>query len=157
MTLTLMEPATLDMQAFNVVNPDGSEVTFFSYARGVPVWAPSRPLLLNTDPLFQTLTHGTATIGPLPALSSGQFEAIAIQNPNPETAVVSFHLERTGATTTLTLPSGGRVMDDLAVLLGGTSVTVEDVVTVSATSGVQILGIHGDENAGTVTAFLPSP
>ena len=30
-----------------------------------------------------------------------------------------------------------------------------DVVTVTATSGVQILGLQGDENAYTITPFLP--
>jgi hypothetical protein len=54
------------------------------------------------------------------------------------------------------LPSGSRVMDELSVLLGGIPVTAGDVVNVTATSGVQILGLSGDDAAGTVTPFLPA-
>jgi hypothetical protein len=110
---TLKRAATLDMQAIQVVNPDRSGVTFFSYLDGVSVRAPSRPLLQNAAPLFQTLTHGTATVGPLPERGARHFAALAVQNPTPDPVVVTFQLQRTGTTATVTLPSGGRVMDEL--------------------------------------------
>src|SRR5207253_3608983 len=105
---------------------------------------------------FQTLTHSIATVGPLPAMGLGQFTALAVQNPTAGPVVVTFQLQSTGATTTVMLPSGGRVMDDLSTLLGGAAVGAGDVVTVTATSGVQILGLNCDENAFTVAPFLPA-
>ena len=155
MRFSLQDSTTMDTQPLQVVNPDGSQVVFYSYLRGAPVNKPSRALLQNTEPVFQALTHSLAVLGPLSANASGQFTALAVQNPSQGPVVVTFQLQSTGATTTVLLPSGGRVMDDLSSLLGGASVGVGDVVTVTATSGVQILGLQGDENAGTITPFLP--
>lgn len=152
----LLNTTTLDMQPVQITNPDGSQVTYYSYLRGVLVRPPSRPLLLATEPIFQTQTHGVATVGPLPALAAGQFTALAVQNPTAGPVVVSFHLQRTGTTNIVQLPSGGRVMDELSALLGGAALTPGDVIDVAATSGVQILGMQGDARTGTVTPFLPA-
>jgi hypothetical protein len=88
--------------------------------------------------------------------TNGQFVALAVQNPNPGPVSVTFQLQSTGATTSIVLPSGGRIKDELGALLGGLSVNAGDVVKVNATAGVQILGLIGDENATTVTPFLPT-
>lgn len=154
--MTLQDTTTMDMQPIQVVNPDGSQVVYYSYLRGVPVRPPSRPLLQNTEPIFQTQTHGIATIGPLPALAAGQFAALAVQNPTAGPVAVSFRLERTAATNIVQLPSGARIMDDLSSLLEGATLEPGDVVTVTATSGVQILGMYGDANAGAIMPFLPA-
>jgi hypothetical protein len=156
MRFSLQESVTMDTQPLQVANPDGSQILFYSYLRGAPVSTPTRVLLQNTEPVFQVLTHSLAVVGPLNANAAGQFTALAIQNPSQGPVVVTFQLQSTGATTTVLLPSGGRVMDDLSSLLGGASVGAGDVVTVTATSGVQILGLQGDENTYTITPFLPS-
>lgn len=156
MQFTLQDTTTLDEQPIQVTNPNGSQVVFYSYLRGTLVASPSSELLRATDPIFQTLTRGTATIGPLPAMTPGQFTALAVQNPTAGPVVVTLQLQRTAATTTVMLPSCGRVMDDLSTLLGGAAVGPGDVVTVTATSGVQILGLNGDANAFTVAPFLPA-
>lgn len=153
---TLQQAATLDMQPVQAVNPDGSQVTFYSYLRGAPIYPASQPLLLQTEPIFQAQTHATATVGPLPALGAGQFTALAVQNPTPGPVAVSFQLQRTGASTIVQLPSGGRVMDDLSALLGGAPLSAGDIVTVTATSAVQILGMQADTAAAAVTPFLPA-
>lgn len=155
LTFMLQETATLDSQPITVTNPDKSVVTFYSYLRGAPVRPASRALLQHAEPVFQALTHGSATVGPLPAPTQGQFTALAVQNPTQGPVVVTFYLQSTAATTTILLPSGGRIMDELSALLGGASLNAGDVVTVTATSGVQILGLTGDENTSTVTPFLP--
>jgi hypothetical protein len=156
MRFTLVDTTTLDMQPVQAGNPDGSQVTYYSYLRGVLVRPPSQTLLMNTEPVFQLQTHGLATVGPIPSLSSGQFIALAVQNPNPGPVSVTFQLQSTGATTSVVLPSGGRIMDELGALLGGLNLNAGDVVNVNATAGVQILGLTGDENATTVTPFLPT-
>lgn len=155
MRFTLIQGDKLDSQPITASNPDGSQVTYYSYLRGVPLFAPSRDLLKQTDPIFQTLTHGVATVGPIGNLASGQFTAVAIQNPTPGPVVVTFQHQTSGISTTVTLPSGSRVMDELGVLLGGLKLIAGDKVTITATSGVQILGLLGDETASTMTPFLP--
>ncbi len=153
---SLQQTTTMDTQPLLVQNPDGSQVTFYSYLKGAPVGSPSRVLLQRTEPIFQLSTHGVATVGPFPAMANGQFVGVAVQNPTPGPVVVTFRLEATGATNTVQLPAGARVMDDLATLLGVPSLGAGDVVSVTSTSGVQILGLYGDENLGTVTPFVPA-
>jgi hypothetical protein len=157
MQFTLQDSATtMDMQAITATNSDGSQVVYYSYLRGILVQSPSRKLLTSTDPIFQAQRHALAAVTRPPALASGQFVALAIQNPSPGPVVVTFQLRSSGAATSVHLPSGGRIMDDLSVLLGGVNIPANDVVTITATSAVQILGLLGDETAGTVTPFLPA-
>jgi hypothetical protein len=153
---TLQEAATLDAQPIQVENQDGSKVLYYLYLRGKPIQAPSRVLLQNTDPMFPTQTLLSATVGPLPALQSFQFTALAIQNPGANPATVTLQLQRTGETNTIILPSGARVMDEISVLLGGASVLPGDIVQMSSTSGVSVFGIQGDESLNTVTPFAPA-
>ena len=154
LTFTLLDSATtMDMLALTAQNPDGSQVTYYSYLRGNLMALPSRPLLRSTDPAFQTETHAMATFN-MPALTPGQFAGIAIQNPTPGPVVVTFAVQRTGAVTTFHLPSGARVMDDISSLLG-TTLSAGDSVIISSSSGVQMLGLIGDESQGTVLPFLP--
>lgn len=152
---TLQQAVVMDSQQFTVTNADGSQVSYFSYLRGTPVQKPTRELLRKTEPVFQTLTHGAATVGPLPALTHGDFVALAVQNPSLGPVVVTFQLQSTGAAATVLLPAGGRIMDELSALLG-TSVGAGDSVIVTATSGVQMLGINGNDYAATITPFLPA-
>jgi hypothetical protein len=153
---TLLDSSTtMDMVALTAQNPDGSQVTYYSYLRAIPVNTPSSSLLQHTDPVFQSQTHGIATFSSLPALAPGQFAAIAVQNPTPGPVVVTFQVQSTGATTTVTLPSGGRVMDEISALIG-TTLSPTDSLIVSATSSVQILGLLGDDDAKTVMPFLPT-
>jgi hypothetical protein len=155
MRFSLQQTVAMDAQPIQVSNPDGSQVIFYSYLKGAPVYTPTRGLLQKTEPIFQTLTHGVATVGPLPASADGDFVALAVQNPTLGPVVVTFQLQSTGATSTVLLPSGGRVMDELSALVGGV-VPAGDVVTVTATSGVQILGIYGSDARGEVIPFLPA-
>ncbi len=155
MEFTLTAGDALDTQPITAQNPDGSNATYYSYLRGVPVSVPSRTMLQNADPIFQLQTHGVATIGPLPALGAGEFMALAVQNPSQGPASISFFLQRTGATTSVVLPSGGRIMDELGALLGGLNLQPGDVITVNSTTAVQILGMTGDEVAGTLKPWLP--
>lgn len=151
---TLLDTATtIDMMALTAQNPDGSAVTYYSYLRGVPVSTPSIPLLRRIDPVFPGQTRGLATYR-VPVLGQGQFAAIAVQNPTQGPVVVTFQLQSTGAIATYTLPIGGRIMDEISSLLGSTA-SPGDSVIVSATSGVQILGLIGDEIQGAALPFLP--
>jgi hypothetical protein len=116
--------------------------------------SPSRSLLQRTDPIFGAQTHGVATIGPIPALDASQFVGLTIQNPTQGQVSVTFRNNTSGVSNTMVLPSGGRAMDDIAAFLGAAP-AAGDTITVTSTSGIQIVGLNGDETLGTVTAFVP--
>ena len=145
----------LDAMGLTATNPDGSTVTYYSYLRGIPVSKPSRPILEKADPIFQLITRGFATVGPLPAMPAGQLMGLALQNPTPGPAVVSFYNQRTGATSSLFLPPLGRIVDELGSLTNGIGLQAGDTLSINSTSGIQMVGFTGDEIAWTLMPWLP--
>jgi hypothetical protein len=150
----LQEAVNMDTQPIQVTNPDGSQVTFYSYLRGALVNPPSRDILKATEPVFQAQTHGVGTV-PAASCGSEQHVALAIQNPNSFAVSVALTDQNTGSFSLVLLPSGGRVMDDVSALIGS-SVDRQDAVSILSTAPVQMLGLCTDEAAGKVTPFLPS-
>jgi hypothetical protein len=154
--LTLKEQTTLDSQSFQVVNPDGSSDTYYSYLRGAPIHPPSRSFLQTVEPAFPLKTGAVATIGPLPANAPSQYCALALQNPTGGPLVVTLQLSsQPGQSSMVVLPSTTRVVDELSVLLEGLVPQPGDTLRITATSPVQILGILVDEQAGTAMPVLP--
>jgi hypothetical protein len=156
--ITLKELTTLDAQKVTVTNSDGSTDSYFSYLRGVLVRQPTRSLLRNSEPAFPLQTHAIASLV-APTLSASQFAGLALQNPNPGPLVVTFELDSASGgsqVTSVTLPSGTRLVDDLSSLLNGAVVSAGDTVRLTSTAPVQILGLLGDESAVTVTPFFPT-
>jgi hypothetical protein len=151
--VTLREATTLDSQSVTLVNPDNSTATYFAYLRGVLVRQPNRTLLRVSEPAFPLQTHALAAVT-VPSLTASQFCGLALQNPNTGPLVVTFTLNATQ--TSVILPSGGRLVDDLSSLLNGAVVNPGDIVQVTSTAPLQILGLLGDESAVTVTPFFPS-
>jgi hypothetical protein len=155
MEFTLENTETLDQQPIQGINPDGSRVTYYSYIRGVLIHTPSQEILRRTEPIFPGAARITAAIDVPTRSGAAQFTAVALQNSNPGPVSVQFQLQSTGATATFMIPSGGRLVDDLAAILG-TAVSPGDRVTVSSTAGIQILGIAADPDAQVLTPFLPT-
>ena len=156
--VTLKEVTTLDAQWVTLQNPDNTTATYFAYLRGVLVRQPGRSLLRVSEPAFPQLTHALASMV-VPSMTASQFCALALQNPNPGPLTVTFTLNSlSGATqtTSVLLPSGYRLVDDLSSLLNGAIVNPGDTVQLMSTAPLQILGLLGDESAVTVTPFLPS-
>jgi hypothetical protein len=151
----LTDITTLDSQPITATNPDASVVTYFSYLRGVPVYAPARALLQNTEPIFPTQVHASANFS-VHSSQSGQFTALAFQNPNADSVSIIVSNARSGVASLVVVPSCGRLMDDLQSLLSGSTVNAGDLITVLSTAPIQMLGITADENAGSIAPFLPS-
>lgn len=155
---TLQEQTTLDAQPIQIIS--GVIVTtFYSYLRGKPLQDPSRALLKSTDPIFQLQTHALAQADPFSAQAPGQYIAFALQNPNPGPVVVTLNLTHSDSSVTssaIVLPSGARIMDDIAALLNLPGIQAGDRFSLFSTSAIQILGLTVDENAGTVIPFLPT-
>jgi hypothetical protein len=152
---TLNETAKMDTQPITAQNPDGSQVTFYSYLRGTPVAVPSRPVLQATEPVFQAIAHSLATVS---AASCGvnEYLAIAIQNPNRAPVSVGFLNQTTGSFSSLVLPPAGRMMDEVGTLTGSAALSGSDVLIIGATAPVQVLGLCADDSAFTVVPFLPA-
>jgi hypothetical protein len=154
----LKEATTLDAQWVTLQNPDNTTATYFAYLRGVLVRQPNRSLLRVSEPAFPQLTHALASMV-VPSMTTSQFCALALQNPNPGPLTVTFTLNSlSGATqtTSVLLPSGYRLVDDLSTLLNGAIVNPGDTVQLMSTAPLQILGLLGDESTVTVTPFFPS-
>jgi hypothetical protein len=147
----------MDSQDFTVSNPDGSSATYFSYLRGVPVRLSSNPLLLTGEYAFPLATHAIATIPATGARPATQWMAVALQNPNPGPAAVTIELQPSGEgrSTTIVLPSGGRIVDTVSGLLSGIAVGPNDSVRITSTAMIQIFGINGNDVTQTLTPFLP--
>src|ERR1035437_2937846 len=81
--VTLKDGGMLDGEMIQVVNPDASTDTYYSYLRGISVGPSMRPLLTHTVPVFSI---GTAIDAILPTTFSPQlnpdyFNGVAFQNP----------------------------------------------------------------------------
>ncbi len=156
--LYLKEQTTLDSQMFQVTNPDGSTATYFAYLKGTLIQQPSTDLLQNVELAFPLATHAIASVGTAGALSPGQWQGLALQNPNPGPVVVTLQLasQPPGSATSILLPSGGRIADSLTALLNGASIQPGDTVQLNSTSPIQIMGLNGDDQAQTLAPFVPS-
>ncbi len=154
---TLAAPTNMTGQKIQVVNPDGSQDTYFSYLRGVPLAASTQPLLAYAVPIFSSVTHSWAAFSSMATGSSSQFAGLALQNPNLAPAVVTVSLYSSGnallGSSTITLPAGYRVMQDIAQLTGGAAPVFGSYAVVSSSEPLQMLGFAGDNSTGTITPF----
>ncbi|HYV67619.1 MAG TPA: hypothetical protein VE964_15340 [Myxococcales bacterium] len=141
-----------------VRNPDFSTASYRSYLRATWLGRSANPLLASTDPIWspQTFTGAFFTTAPGP----GQFLALALQNPAADSADVSVELRSTAAgsiaTTTLTLPPRTRISRQVAELFAGVPLPADAFLVVRSISPVQMLGLLGDDAAGTVEPVVAS-
>ena len=153
MRFSLIDAATMDMQPIHLTNPDGSQVVYYSYLRGVPVRVPSQAVLAATEPVFGLATHALATL-PASACGAGQDLAIAMQNPNPWAVSVAITGDAGGGTAVVEMLPGQRLVDTAAALLGVSK--APGTVSVSATSAIQFVGLCANGAAFQVTPFVPT-
>ena len=139
-------------------NPDLSAASYRSYLRAAWLGRSGNPLLASTDPIFspQTFTGAFFTSAPGP----GQFLALALQNPAAGSADLSVELRSTAgrsiATTALTLPPRTRISRQASELFAGVPVPADAFLVVRSSSPVQMLGLLGDDAAGTVEPVAAS-
>jgi hypothetical protein len=158
MDCVLKETTKLDGQLFQV-SGGGVVQSFLSYLRGQQLQPPGRSYLRNIDPMFQQLTHAVAEAGPFAGETSAQYVTLALQNPNPGPAAATVtvtHANGTADSRLIVLPSGSRVVDSLAGLVGLNSLASGDTMNLTSTAAIQILGVNVDESANTAMPFLPS-
>ncbi|MCX6606877.1 MAG: IPT/TIG domain-containing protein [Acidobacteria bacterium] len=151
MTFTVAQASDLTGHQVRVRNPSNAEVIYYSYLRAVAVGASSRSLLNAAHPVFP---RATATGGAL-AFGGAGLLAVALQNSGSAAADVQLELlSAAGAVqgrSSVNLPPGSRWVRSGAELFGGSGASVR----VTSSQPIQMLGLRGDEAAGTLSAFLP--
>jgi hypothetical protein len=153
---TLAEATNMTGQKIQVVSPDGSQDTYFSYLRGIPLLQSKRPLLQMTVPIFSSITHSSATYAPIGALQASQFTGIAVQNQNLSPALVTvslFSAQNTLlGTSTITVPSEYRFIAETSELTN-VAPQLGSYVVVTSTQPVQSFGFIADEFQSTLLPY----
>lgn len=152
--IVLAAPTDMTGKKIQVVNPDGSQDTYFSYLRGIPLGQSSRSLLSSAVPIFSSLTHSQGTFASAGFSSTSQFSGVAVQNPNLEPATAVFTLYSADGvplgTSTVIVPSGYRMMRETSELAQGIAPPPGSYLTVTADHSIQMFGFLADDSSGTV-------
>jgi len=154
---TLAEATNMTGQKIQVVNPDGSQDTYFSYMRGISLASSSLPLLARVVPIFSAVTHSWAAFTPVAPATASQFTGIALQNPGLASADVTVALYSSSnallGTSSFALPSGFRRVATIPEVAQGAIPGVGSYLVVSSTQPLQVFGFVGDNLSGTVVPF----
>jgi hypothetical protein len=153
---TLAEAMNMTGQKIQVVNPDGSQDAYFSYLRGVPLFASNRALLQNTLPIFSSLTHSSAVYAPIGVLAANQITGVAVQNPSLAPAVVTVSLYSAQnvqlGSSTINVPSGHRFVAETSELTNAAP-QAGSYVVLTSTQPVQSFGFTADESQSSLIPF----
>lgn len=153
--VTLVAALQLDSKRVTVRNPDGTRSRYYSYLRAASLPASSNALFAATDAVYPVQPVSS---GVFPAVSSSGFMGFAAQNPGTTAARITVQLRSASAviaTASLTLPPRTEVSRSAAELFGALPAS-SNVLSVSSSSPVQLLGLLGNSAAGSVTPVLPS-
>jgi len=154
--IVLAESTQMTGKKIQVNNPDGSQDTYFSYMRGIPLGQSSEPLLASAVPIFSSVTHSQAVFATADPTSS-QFAGIAVQNPNLAPVAVTFTLFSSDnaplGNSTIVIPAGNRIMRDMSELTG-IAPPQGSYIVVSSDGPVQMFGFLGDNVSGTVLPYV---
>ena len=154
---TLAQTTNMSGQKIQVVNPDGSQDTYFSYLRGIPLGQSNQPLLAGAVPVFSSMMYSAAVFSPVAPGSAAQFTGIAMQNSNLADAQVTVSLYSAGnsllGSSVTTIPSGYRMMREISELTQGAAPVFGSYLVVTANQPIQAFGFTGDNSTGTVFPF----
>ncbi len=157
MRFTLSKAANLTAARLRLDNPDSPRVTYYTYMRGVPAATSQWPLLSTTLPFFSGTRRSLATVGPIPALNTVQYAAVALQNPGLTIASVTMELLASDGTridaSTRSLDKGYRLALEVSELFGMAPPPGASVRVISSVP-IHVFGLLCDEGAWTVTPWL---
>jgi hypothetical protein len=140
-----------------VRNPDLARASYYAYPRTAWLAPSARPLLAATDPIFSPRTFSSASFAS--SAPAGQFVGLALQNPTTGPADVTVELrseEGVIASTSLALPPSTRIARAVSELFGGIAAPRDGTLAVSSSVPVQMLGLIGDDAAGSVAPLIPA-
>jgi hypothetical protein len=147
--------ADLYGRSLTVRNPDLTSATTLAYPRTAWLAPSARPLLAATEPIFSPQTFFGAVYAN--AASGSQFLGVALQNASAGPANVTLALRSAAgliASTTLALPPLTRISREVSELFEGTAAPADAVLGVSSDVPVQMLGVVGDDAAGSVAPLV---
>jgi len=148
----------LDNRRIVVRNPDLTRASYYSYLRATSLGESARPLLAASEAVYPVQPLSFGVVPAVPA-APATFAAVALQNPGPGTAQVTLTLQSATngplAASSLSLPPRTEISRDISEIFPGITPAADAVLAVSASSPVQLIGISGDEVAGTVVPVLP--
>lgn len=154
--IVLAEPTQMTGKKIQVTNPDGSQDTYFSYMRGIPMGQSDQALLSSAMPIFSSVTYARAAFSTADP-ATGEFSGLAVQDPNLAAATVNFSLFSSTNTplgsSTMVIPAGNRMMREMSELIGVTPPQGSYVV-VSSDVPVQVFGFLGNTVTGTVVPYV---
>jgi hypothetical protein len=154
--ITLDRDFNLEGIRVRVDNPT-ARVSYYPYQRTVGLGRSSHALIAASYPMF---SHTDWTIAFFdPVVNGSIFSGLALQNLNASTATVTLQLfSSTGVllgTKIIPLPSNRRMARDLAEFFPGLVATGTSL-QVTSDLGIRMLGLLGDDAAGTVQPIEPS-
>lgn len=148
----------LDNRRVLVRNPDFTRASYYSYLRATSLGESARPLLAASEAVYPVQPLSAGVVPAVPA-APATFAAVALQNPGPATAQVTLTLQSPTkgplAASSLSLPPRTEISREISEIFPGITPAADAVLAVSASSPVQLIGISGDEVAGTVMPVLP--
>jgi hypothetical protein len=155
--VTLKDPMEIRGQRIRVQNKDtNEEVEYFPYQRTTQAAKSTHALIAASYPLF---SQTALTLGYFrPTLHGTTFSGLALQNLNSAAVAVTLQLSsKTGvllSTKRVTLGKNGRIGRDLVELFPGVTPADGTRLKVTSPTGIQMLGLLGDDASGMV---LPVP
>jgi hypothetical protein len=152
--VTLAQPTDMTGKMIHVVNPDGSQDSYFSYLRGIDLGSSNRSILSSAIPIFSQVKHSQATFSPIAAPIASQFTGLAMQNPNLTDAqvTVTYQLGGRSVVSEIAIPSGYRFMREIQDLMGVPAAPGSSIA-VTSDQPIQIFGFLVDPVLQTVTPF----
>jgi hypothetical protein len=157
--VTLARDTNMTSRRIRVENPATNErVTYYSYARTVPVGSSTNSLIAATVPLFSQITWTSAYVKPM--LGSSRFNGVAVQNSTSRSATVKLQLLSTSGAVvvsrTVTLGAYQRISRDVVEWFPSFTISSGNIVKVTSSIPVQVLGLAGNELFGTVDPISPT-
>jgi hypothetical protein len=141
-----------------VQNPENTD-TYYSYMRGIVSTVSSRTLLAVTEPIFAVTPRTIATFPASTSLFANQYEAVALQNPNPDAVAVNVRLYAADGSiitqAARTLASRERIALELLELFDGVAPLEGSYVMVTASAPIDAIWLLCDEGTWTVSPSLP--
>jgi hypothetical protein len=154
---TLAQSTNMTGQKIQLVNPDGSQDTYFSYLRGISLGHSNRLLLAGALPIFSSMMYSVAVFNPVMPESASQFTGIAMQNSGLAASEVTVSLYSAANTllgsSVRAIPSGYRLMREISELTQGATPGFGSYLVVTASQPIQVFGFTGDNSTGTVMPF----
>jgi hypothetical protein len=140
-----------------VRNRDRSAATYHSYLRAAALAESRLPLLAATFPIFSTRTFTQSFF--LPVVDRNLFLGLALQNPSSQGALITIELFSAArqliSSSSFTLPSQTRISREISEYLSEFRPRLGDYLRVSSNVPVQVIGLVGNEAAGTVVPVDP--